>query len=153
MAGKPQYGEDEITEFIETAQLKGIAPAIRELKYPSYPTAQRWFRERGLEMPSIDSLMAKAAELKVYYSDNEKKYALQVAMDAVVEKIQNNDLDADELNKASNALAKLIQTFQLVEGKSTSVMEKREAGTIDASVQKLVEDMRNKNANKEMELN
>lgn len=152
MAGKARYTDEQKDEFIELAQLKGIAPAIRELKYPTYPAAQKWFKERDLDMPTIDTLMQKAADMRVFYGDNEKKYALQVTIDAIVEKVQNNDLDADELNKASNALAKLIQTFQLIEGKSTAITETHKKDGTDLGAIDLINAAKARNSLKEAEL-
>lgn len=146
------YSEQEMTEFIELAQMKGIAPALRELKYPSYPTAQRWFKERGLELPSVDSLMQKAAEMRVFYGDNEKKAALQITIDRIIEEIQEKELDADGINKLTNALAKALQTYQLIEGKSTAITEKHDKDSTDLAINNLVEQMRAKNATKEAEL-
>src|SRR3954467_9862361 len=124
MAGKAQYTDEQKDDLIELAQIKGIAPAIRELGYPSYPGAVKWFKERNLEVPVVDSLMAKAAEMKIFYNDSAKKASLQIAIDRIVEMIQENDrLTADDINKLSNALAKLLQTFQLIEGKSTQINE------------------------------
>lgn len=146
------YSENKVTEFIELAQLKGMAPAIRELGYPSYPTGQKWFRERGIELPTIDSLMQKAAELRVFYGDNEKKYAVQTLMDRIVEKLQEEDLDADGINKLGNALAKAIQTFQLIDGKATSVTETRTKDGVDLGAMDLINAAKARNAIKEQEL-
>lgn len=147
MANKPQYTDEQIDEFIETAQMSGIAPAIRLLGFPTYPTAQKWFKMRDLEMPTVDSLMAKAAELKVFYGDNEKKASLQIAIDRIVEELQENaDLDADGINKLANALSKLLQTYQLIEGKSTQITDKKEEDFINDSVKSLVDKMNAKNA-------
>jgi hypothetical protein len=81
MANRPYYTDEMKDEFIELAQMKGIAPAIRELGWPSFPTAQKFFKDRNLAMPEIDSLMMKAAEMKVYYDDSAKKASLQIAID------------------------------------------------------------------------
>lgn len=152
MAGKPQYTEEQIDDFIETAQLTGISPAIKRLGYPSFPTAQKWFRERGLEMPTLDSLMQKAAEMRVFYGDNEKKYAIQVLMDAFVEKAQEKDLDADGLNKLANGLMKLIQAFQLIEGKSTQITETHKKDGTDLGAIDLINAAKARNVLKENEL-
>lgn len=153
MAGKQQYTDEQIDIFIETANMNGIAPAIRELGYPSFPTAQRWFKEKGLGMPHIDSLMAKAAEMKVFYDDSAKKASLQIAIDRIVEMIQENaGLTADDINKLSNALAKLLQTFQLIEGKSTQINEKVEISETDKNIERLMNQMKTMNKAKEESL-
>lgn len=152
MTKRKHYTQEEVDEFVELAQIKGIAPAIRELGYPSYPGAQKWFKEKGLEMPTVDSLMAKAAELKVFYGDSEKKASLQIAIDRIIEELQEKALNADEINKLSNALSKLLQTYQLIEGKATQVTEKHEKDSTDLAINKLLDDMRNANERKANEI-
>lgn len=153
MAGKPRYTDQEKTELIELAQIKGIAPAIRELGYPSYSGAVKWFKERDLEVPMVDSLMAKAVEMRLFYDDNAKKASLQIAIDRIVEMLQEDaGLTADDINKLSNGLAKLLQTFQLIEGKSTSVTEKVEKSETDKNIERLMTQMNKINSKKEAEL-
>lgn len=153
MTKRKHYTQEEVDDFVELAQAKGIAPAIRELGYPSYPGAQKWFKEKGLEMPHVDSLMAKAAEMKVFYDDSAKKASLQIAIDRIVEMIQENaGLTADDINKLSNALAKLLQTFQLIEGKSTQINEKVEISETDKNIERLMNQMKNMNKAKEESL-
>lgn len=153
MAGKARYTDEEKDKVIEYAQIYGIRPAIRHFGYPSYTAVVNWFKERGLESPIVDSLMAKAAELKVFYSDNDKKAALQIAIDRIIEELEENaGLTADDINKLSNALAKLLQTFQLIEGKSTSVMEKVEKSETDKNIERLMGQMKKMNDRKEAEL-
>lgn len=153
MAGKAHYTDEQKDDLIELAQIKGIAPAIRELGYPSYTGAVKWFKERNLEVPVVDSLMAKAAEMKLFYNDSAKKASIQVAIDRIVEMIQENAvLTADDINKLSNALAKLLQTYQLIEGKSTQINEKVEISETDKNIQRLMNQMKNINKAKEESL-
>lgn len=146
------YSENKITDFIEEAKIRGIAPAIRHLGYPSFPTAQNWFKERGIPTPSVDSLMQKAAELRVFYGDTEKKYALQVLMERIVEMAQEDVVDADGINKLANAMSKLIQSYQLVEGKATAVSEQHVKTGEDLAIADMLNSMKAKNALKESEL-
>lgn len=152
MAGKKLYTDEDINEFIELAQMKGISPAIKELGYPSFPTAQKWFREKDLEMPSIDSLKAKAGEMRVFYGDTEKKYGLQAIMNAIVEKVEENDLDADGLNKLANAYNKAIQTYNLIEGKATGISQVQSKDAIDLGAIDVLNAAKARNTLKEAEL-
>lgn len=153
MAGKRHYTQEEVDTFIETANMMGIAPAIRELGYPTYPSAQKWYREKGLDMPHVDSLMAQAAELKVFYNDSAKKASIQIAIDRIIKMIQEEArLTADDIKKLSDALAKLLQTYQLIEGKSTGIVEKVEKSDTDKSIEKLLNDMNKINERKESEI-
>lgn len=143
---KVHYSQKQVEEFIEVAQEMGLSPAMRSLGYPAaWATAQSWFKNAGLEVPFIDSLMAKAAELKQFYSDKEKKFAAQAAIDRIVEKLQQDDLTADDINKLANALNKVIQTFNLIEGKATSVHEQRQKDGSDLAIIDMLNEAKAKN--------
>lgn len=145
--GKKFYSEQDVKEFIEAAEEMGISPAMRKLGYPgSWATAQRWFVEAGRTLPSIDSLVARAGELKQFYSDKEKLMATQVVIDRIVESLTNDELTADEINKLSNALNKAIQTFNLIEGKSTSITESRQKDGADLAIMDMLNEAKAKNA-------
>lgn len=144
--GKILYSDRQVQDFIEAATEMGVSPAMRALGYPkTWSTAQTWFKTAGLELPTVDSLMAKAAELKQFYSDKEKKFAVQVTLDRIVEKLQQDDLTADDLNKLANALNKAIQTFNLVEGKATSVHEQRQKDGSDLAIIDMLNEAKAKN--------
>lgn len=145
--GKVFYSDRQIDDFIEAAQEMGMSPAMRKLGYPSaWSTGQRWFKERGLETPVVDSLMAKAVELRQFYTDKEKKFAAQAAIDRIVESLQQDELTADDINKLANALNKVIQTFNLIEGKATSVHEQRQKDGTDLAIMDMLNEAKAKNA-------
>lgn len=150
---KVLHTQAQVDEFIATAKEIGISPALRTLGYPaSYSTAIRWFEKAGELRPDVDSLLAKAAELKAFYGDREKLFAAQSLIDRIVEQLQQNDLDADEINKLGNALHKAIQTFNLIEGKATSVTESRQKDGTDLAVIDMLNAAKAKNALKEDQL-
>lgn len=133
--GYKTYSEEESRSFVEVAKEIGISPAMRQLGYPgSYNTARKWFEEQGEIVPDLDSLMRKAADMKRFYGDSEKKIAIQTLIDRIVEKLEKDDLDADGINKLANALNKAIQSFQLVEGKSTNITESRTKDGSDLAI-------------------
>jgi hypothetical protein len=143
---KIHYSEVQVRDFIDTAKEMGISPAMRTLGYPSaWATAQRWFRDAGEGMPDVDSLIAKAIELKVFYGDKEKKFAAQTLIDRIVEKLHGDDLSADDINKLGNALNKAIQTFNLIEGKSTSITESRQKDGTDLAIMDMLNEAKAKN--------
>lgn len=146
---KVKYTEGDIDLFIETAKEMGLSPAIRTLGFPTYSTAIRWFEERGELRPDVDSLMRKAVELKAFYGDREKVFAAQALIDRIVEQLQQDDLDADEINKLGNALHKAIQTFNLIEGKATNVTESRTKDGADLAIMDMLNEAKMKNAAKE----
>lgn len=135
MTKRPVYTDEEVNEFIDYAQEVGIGPAMRKLGYPlSYHTARKWFDVKGAAVPDLDALMKLATDYKTFYGDSEKKAAVQTLMDRIIEKLKQDDLDADGINKLANALNKAIQTFNLIEGKSTSITESHQKDGSDLAV-------------------
>jgi len=144
--GYSQFSEEQITSFIETAQEMGISPAIRVLNYPrSYHTAKKWFEQRGVELPNLDSLAKMAVDMRVFYSDKEKVLAAQAVLDRCVETLMEDTLDADQLNKLANAVHKSIQTINLIEGKSTNINENRQKDGQDLAIIDLLNEAKARN--------
>ena len=133
--GYSQFTEEQITDFIENAQEMGIGPTLRYMGYPKfYHTAKKWFVQRGLEMPTMDTLAKMAGDMKVFYSDKEKLIAAQAVLDRCVEALMQDSLDSDGLNKLSSAVHKAIQTINLIEGKSTIIQEQRSKDGSDLAI-------------------
>lgn len=144
---KRYYSDDDVKDFIAEAQEMGVGPAMRSLGYPgSWATAQRWFEQANLELPTVDSLQAKAAGLKNFYGDKEKMVVAQVELDRIVEKLHKDELSADDLNKLANALNKTVQTINLIEGKATSVHEQRQKDGADLAIMDMLNEAKAKNA-------
>ena len=131
----PTYTEEQITEFIEQAAEMGIGPAMRHLGYPkSYHTAKKFFVQRNIETPTANSLAIMAKQLDIFYTDKEKVLAAQAVIDRTVEKLYEDDLLSEDINKLSNALHKAIQTINLIEGKSTNINENRSKDGSDLAI-------------------
>jgi hypothetical protein len=131
----PTYTEEQITEFIEIAGEMGIGPAMRALGYPkSYHTAKKFFVQRNIETPTANSLAIMAKQLDIFYTDKEKVLAAQAVIDRTVEKLYEDDLMSEDINKLSNALHKAIQTINLIEGKSTNINENRSKDGSDLAI-------------------
>ena len=144
--GYQTFEEEQITEFINNAQEMGIGPAMRYLGFPkSYHTAKKWFVNRGLDMPTVDTLAKMAAGLKVFYSDKEKLIAAQAVLDRCVESLMQDTLDSDGLNKLANAVHKAIQTINLIEGKSTVINEQRNKDGQDLAIIDLLNEAKARN--------
>lgn len=152
--GKIIYSDRQIDEFIEVAQENGIGPAMRQLQYPgSAATARKWFNMRGAEIPTVDSLMARAVELKVFYSDKEKKLVAMTALDRIMEQLETKELTPDDLNKIANALSKIVQTFNLIEGKATTISESHTKDGADLGLIDILNEQKAKNAAREAGIN
>ena len=133
--GYPTFTEEMVSEFIELAQEMGIGPAMRQLGYPkSYHTAKKFFVQRNIEMPTANTLAVIAKQLDIFYTDRDKIVAAQAVIDRTVEKLYEDDLLAEDINKLSNALHKAIQTINLIEGKSTNINENRSKDGQDLAI-------------------
>ena len=131
----PQFTDEQISEFIEMAAEMGIGPAMRALGYPkSYHTAKKWHIQRNVDMPTSNTLAVMAKQLDIFYTDKEKVLAAQAVIDRSVEKLYEEDLLAEDINKLSNALHKAIQTINLIEGKSTNINENRSKDGSDLAI-------------------
>jgi hypothetical protein len=135
MMGYPTFSEEQISEFIETANEMGIGPAMRYLSYPkSYHTAKKFYIQRNLELPTSNTLAQMSKNLDIFYRDKEKILAAQAVIDRSVEKLYEEDLLAEDINKLSNAIHKAIQTINLIEGKSTNINENRSKDGTDLAI-------------------
>ena len=133
--GYPIFTEEQISEFIETANEMGIGPAMRYLGYPkSYHTAKKFYIQRNIDMPTANTLAQMTKQLDIFYTDKEKVLAAQAVIDRTVEALYQDDLLSDDISKLSNALHKAIQTINLIEGKSTNINENRSKDGTDLAI-------------------
>ena len=124
----------------------GIGPAMRYLSYPkSYHTAKKFYMQRNLDMPTANTLAVMSKQLDVFYRDNEKILAAQAVIDRSVEKLYEDDLLADDINKLSNAIHKAIQTINLIEGKSTNINENRSKDGTDLAIVDMLNEAKARN--------
>ena len=133
--GYPVFTEEQITVFIEMANEMGIGPTMRTLGYPkSYHTAKRFYVQRNVDMPTANTLAVMAKDLAIFYNDKEKVLAAQAVLDRSIEKLYEEDLLAEDINKLSTAIHKAIQTINLIEGKSTNINENRSKDGSDLAI-------------------
>lgn len=144
--GYPVFTEEQISEFIETANEMGIGPAMRYLNYPkSYHTAKKFYLQRNLDMPTSNTLAQMSKNLDIFYKDKEKILAAQAVIDRAVEKLYEEDLLAEDINKLSNAIHKAIQTINLIEGKSTNINENRSKDGTDLAIVDMLNEAKARN--------
>ena len=142
----PKYSDEQITEFIELANEIGIGPAMRSLGYPaSYHTSKKFYQQRGIEMPTANSLAVMAKQLDIFYTDKEKLLAAQAVVDRTVEALYQDTLTSDDIAKLSNALHKAIQTINLIEGKSTNINENRSKDGTDLAIVDMLNEAKARN--------
>lgn len=146
MMGYPVFTEEQISEFIECANEMGIGPAMRYLSYPkSYHTAKKFYLQRNLDMPTSNTLAQMSKNLDIFYKDKEKILAAQAVVDRAVEKLYEEDLLAEDINKLSNAIHKAIQTINLIEGKSTNINENRSKDGTDLAIVDILNEAKARN--------
>lgn len=144
--GYPIFTEEQISEFIEVANEMGIGPAMRMLDYPkSYHTAKKFYVQRNLDMPTANSLAVMAKQLDIFYTDKEKTLVAQAVLDRAVEKLYEEHIDSDSLNKISTAIHKAIQTINLIEGKSTNINENRSKDGTDLAIVDMLNEAKARN--------
>lgn len=129
MAHSKQYDDQQRADFVELAQNIGIGRAIRELNYPSYPTAQSWCRAAGV-LPNVDTAYAQIKEWHTYYQVEDLLMVIDEGISVVQEMLVKAETP-DDVKKLSESLQKLANTRLLLEGKSTSITEKREISAED----------------------
>lgn len=144
--GYPTFTEEQISEFIDQANEMGIGPAMRLLGYPkSYHTAKKFYTQRGINMPTANTLATIAKQLDIFYTDKEKILAAQAVVDRAVEKLYEEDLLAEDINRLSNAIHKAIQTINLIEGKSTNINENRSKDGTDLAIVDILNEAKARN--------
>jgi hypothetical protein len=152
MSEKKEYTEEERIAFLERAKEVGKARAIRELGYPTFPTAAKWAKQYGVELP-LNELSLFANELKQFYGYEEKLYAVQLLIDRTVELLNSPEaLDADQIKKAGEALKRAIETSNLVEGKATSITQANN-DPFNNDIEAFIEEQERINRAKQLELN
>ncbi len=140
-----EYSEEEKAEFCEHAQAFGIGRALRDLGFPaSYSTAIRWMNQRGVQ-PNIDKVMQTVKLWHAYYTVEDLLEQIDTAM-AVTQDILLKAESADDAKKCAEALQKLVNTRLLLEGKATSINEKRETTKMDLEIADLISAEKAKNA-------
>lgn len=146
MNNNRQYTDEQMADFCEMAVEIGIGRTIRELKYPTYPTAVGWMKKRGVK-PNIDKVMQQAKLWHQFYEVEDLLEQVDTSL-AVVQELMIACNSADDAKKLAEAMQKLVNTRLLLEGKSTSINEKRETTQQDLEIAELLRLEMNKNATK-----
>lgn len=145
-----EYTEEQKATFLDYAKDMGIAKAIRELGYPTFPTAKKWGEQYGVELP-LNQLSQMVNGIKVFYASEEKVYVAQLLIDRIQDELMNSEnLTGDELKKLSDALKRAIETIQLVEGKATAITQSINTDMFDQDYAELMRDMDRLNKEKEV---
>ena len=131
-----RYTDEEQATYCELAQYVGIGAAIRELGYPSYPAAMMWMEKRGIEPKEVD-IMAKARQFHKYYQAEDLLKTIDEAM-SVITSLYSSIETAAEAKQLAEAINKLVNSRQLLEGKANSIVEKRETTQQDLEIAEML---------------
>lgn len=131
-----RYTDEEQAAYCELAQYVGIGAAIRELGYPSYPAAMMWMEKRGVEPKEVD-IMAKARQFHKYYQAEDLLKTIDEAM-SVITSLYSSIETAAEAKQLAEAISKLVNSRQLLEGKANSIVEKRETTQQDLEIAEML---------------
>lgn len=123
---------------IELAENIGLSAAIRELGYPSFHTMKKWCVDAGVEV-ELDEVKQKAANWNTWYHDSELLIAQQEIIAVGMEKLRDKTLDANGLDKISNAFKKASEMIRTIQGKANSHVPAKE-DTLEAEAAKAYED-------------
>jgi hypothetical protein len=140
MSTNKSYDDHQRAEFLELAQIIGIGRAIRELGYPSYPTAQKWCMAAGIE-PNVDTAFAQMKQWHTFYQVEDLLLVGDEIMSTIQSMLVSAD-NADDVKKLTEAYQKATNTRLLLEGKSTSITEKREVSAEDTEFEKALREFR-----------
>lgn len=134
------YDLQQRAEFVELAQNIGIGRAIRELGFPSYPTAQSWMRAAGVE-PNTDNAYAQMKQWHTFYQVEDMLIVIDEGISVAQDMLLRAET-ADDVKKLSEAIQKLANTRMLLEGKATNITEKRETTQQDMEIAELLREAR-----------
>jgi hypothetical protein len=147
----PEYTDKQKNDFCILAQEVGIGKAIRELKYPSYPTAITWMKARGIS-PNIDSLMQTVKQYHLFWENAEARVVAESGMARIHELLANNEIGPEEMKKLADAYSKYVNAWLVLQGKSNDIRESRETTQSDLAIMDLLNSQRAKNAKTENEI-
>lgn len=127
------YTDQQIDKYLELAQEVGLGRAIRELGYPTYPTALRWAKARGITV-NLDTLMANVKAYHTFYETEDMLVLVEQMAERVSEFAVSEIATADDAKKAAEATQKLVNSWLLLRGKATDITEKRAVDSADLAL-------------------
>lgn len=148
---RPEYSDKQKNDFCALAQEVGIGKAIRELKYPSYPSALTWMKARGIT-PNIDTLMQTVKQYHLFWENAEARVVAESGMARIHELLANDEIGPEEMKKLADAYSKYVNAWLVLQGKSNDIRESRETTQFDLEIMDVLNSQRAKNAKTENEI-
>jgi hypothetical protein len=148
MAGKRQYSDEQVDDFLELAQEMGIGKAMKELGYPlGYQTALNWAENRGIKV-EVDPVMKRVKQFEQMYKEEHMLEIARAGAALVYMSIVENgaDLTADEQKKLSDAFQKYNNAWLLLKGKANDIRETQTKDGMDVELMNMLMAERESNA-------
>ncbi len=152
MSNKRYPDDKQKDEFCALAQEVGIGRAIRELGYPTYPTAKTWMEARGIKA-NIDTVMQNVKQYHTFWQNEDARSVAENGMARIQEKlIEDAEIGPEEMKKLADAYSKYVNAWLVLQGKSNDIREQRETTQSDLAIMDLLNSQRAKNAEIENEI-
>ena len=101
------------------------------------------FQKRGVEVERSD-IMAVARQYNQLYKTEDMLNVIDAGIGVAEELIATAETP-DDVKKISEAIAKLVNTRLLLEGKANSISESRKASPVDLEIMALIDEQRKQN--------
>lgn len=135
------YTDEDKSIFIELAEEIGVSKAMRELQYPTWPTAIKWTKNNENIPKNITAALASLNN--VAYTTEDRLSLLNQLIDDAQERLVNDALSPKDWKIVVDGIRVLYETYNLVQGKAMNITEKSDK--FDADIAGLYADMEKKN--------
>ena len=146
-----RYTDKQQNDFCVLAEEVGIGKAIRDLNYPTYPTAISWMKARGIT-PNLDTLMQNVKQYHLFWENAEARVVAESGMARIHELLANDEIGPEEMKKLADAYSKYVNAWLVLQGKSNDIRESRETTQLDLEFMDVLNSQRAKNAKIENEI-
>lgn len=139
--GNESYSDEKKDIFVNRAAEVGVDKAMKELGYPTYNTAMKWCKNKGIQPPAEPALSLAGSVQKAQRIDRSMKEILLNLKEHYDVQVQQAVLDQDSisLKRLTEGMKILNETLKSVYGEADAAVEK--ASSIDSSFMELVKEM------------
>lgn len=149
--GNMEYTQEKKDIFVNLAAKVGVERAMKELTYPTYNTAMKWCKDKGIQPPAEPALSLAGSVTKAARIDRSMKEILLNLKEHYDVQVQQAVLDNDSitLKRLTEGMKILNETLKSVYGEANEAVEK--ASSIDSSFMDLVKQMNERPIDKTVE--
>ena len=146
-----RYTDKQMNDFCILAQEVGIGKAIRELTYPTYPTAIAWMKARNIT-PNLDTLMQTVKQYHLFWDNADARVVAEAGMMRVHEMLSNDEISPEDMKRLGDTYSKYVNAWLVLQGKANDIKEARETTQSDLAIMDLLASQRAKNAEIESDI-